>query len=101
MAFQNYLFHQPWDTVDTLCNVDQKWNLWKELFLDVLDKHAPIMSRRVRNKGSVPWITREIRSKMINRDHFKKQAISINSSTLWKRINPIGTVSILPCVKLK
>ena len=39
IAFQNYLFRQPWHTVDTLCNVDQKWNLWKELFLDVLDKH--------------------------------------------------------------
>ena len=54
------------------------------MFLDVLDKHAPIMSRRVRNKGSVPWITREIRSKMINRDHFKKQAISTNLSTDWE-----------------
>ena len=84
IAFQNDLFRQPWHTVDTLCNVDQKWNLWKELFLDVLDKHAPIMSRRVRNKGSVPWITREIRSKMINRDHFKKQAISTNLSTDWE-----------------
>ena len=64
IAFQNDLFYQPWDTVDALCNVDQKWNFWKELFLEVLDKHGPIISRRV-----------------INRDHFKKQAISTNLST--------------------
>ena len=48
------LLCQQWHTIDTLSNVDQKWNLWKELFLSVLDKHAPMMSRRMRNKGSVP-----------------------------------------------
>ena len=61
-AFQENLFRQPWYTIDTLSNVDDKWNLWKKLFLDMPDKHAPIMSRRVRNKGSVPWIAREIRN---------------------------------------
>ena len=52
--------------------------------MNVLDKHAPMMPRRVRNKGSVPWITREIRNKMVNRDHLKKQAISTNSIADWE-----------------
>ena len=70
---------QPWFAIDDLVHVGDKWNLWKNLFLDVLDKHEPIMSKRVRNKGSVPWLTREIRNKIILRDQFKKKAISTNS----------------------
>ena len=73
------------DTIDSLLNVDDKWNLWKKLFLDILDKRAPTMTKRVRNKDSVPWMTREIRSKMINRDDFKKQAILTKCNVDWER----------------
>ena len=43
------------------------------------------MTKRVTNKGCVPWMTREIRNKMINRDHFKKQAILTKSDVDWER----------------
>ena len=33
----------------------------------------------------VPWMTREIRNEMINRDHFKKQAILPKSNVDWER----------------
>ena len=42
------------------------------------------MSKRVRNKRSVPWLTGEIRNLMFNRDHYKKQAISSNSNADWE-----------------
>ena len=48
----------------------------KNYFLNILGKHAPIIFRRVTNRGitNVPyiWTTREIRKKMI------KEAISKN-----------------------
>ena len=33
------------------------WEIWKTLFLEVLNKHAPIQNKKARSKN-VPWITR-------------------------------------------
>ena len=41
--------------------------------MTVLDKHAPVRKRRVRNKTSVAWITRNIRNKMFERDRLKEE----------------------------
>ena len=72
IVFQEELFRQPWCTVDSLLNIGISV---EEIIFRHTDKHAPTMTKRVTNKGCVPWMTREIRNKMINRDHFKKQAI--------------------------
>ena len=48
-------------------NVDEKLIIFNEIFLNTLDKHAPIKTMKVRGK-SCPFITPEIKASMIKRD---------------------------------
>ena len=34
--------------------------MWKEMFLEVLDKHAPNQNKKIRSK-KLPWITSKIK----------------------------------------
>ncbi|CAB3979720.1 Hypothetical predicted protein [Paramuricea clavata] len=48
-------------------NVDEKLTIFNEIFLNTLDKHAPVKTIKVRGK-SCPFITPEIKASMIKRD---------------------------------
>ena len=52
--------------------------------MEVVDKHAPLQSKRVSNKHS-PRITYELTRKISKRNYVKKIAIQENSSTAWER----------------
>jgi hypothetical protein len=56
-------------------NIDEIWERWKSLFIQVLDKHAPLKAKRVRKKGSVPWINKDIKAKLFESDFLKRKAI--------------------------
>ena len=58
------------------------WRIWKELLMGVIDKHAPVRSRRISNKSS-PWVTNELKRLMYERDYLKKQAISSGDPSIW------------------
>ena len=55
------------------------WDVWKNLFMEVVDKHAPLQ-----NKHS-PWITYELTSKIYKRNYMKKNAIQENNFAAWER----------------
>ena len=57
---------------------NEMWDIWKSLFLEVVNKPAPISKRKVKSK-SLPWITAELKQKMRKRDFFKNQAVKQNS----------------------
>ena len=50
--------------------------------MGVIDKHAPIRSRRISNRNS-PWVTNEIRRLMFKQDYLKKQAITSGDPDIW------------------
>jgi hypothetical protein len=54
------------------------WALWKNLFLEVLDKHAPVRHIRKR-KSAAPWLTGEIKKMIFERDKFKRKAMATGS----------------------
>ena len=56
----------------------------KKLFMEVVDKHAPLQSKRVSNKHS-PWITHELIRKIHKRNYMKKIAIQENNTSAWVR----------------
>ena len=58
------------------------WQVWKDLFLQALDRHAPIQRKRLKS-NPIPWITPEIKKLMQARDWHKKRAIKHNSSVYW------------------
>ena len=81
--FINDLQDQRWDLCGGDFSVDKKWETWKTLFLRVLDKHAPIRIKNVRNKSNVPWLASSIKLQIRERDRIKLFAIKNNSAYNW------------------
>ena len=82
--FREELKNISWDTsLTNNRNPNDMWIKWKETFLTIANKHAPIKTRRVRNKDS-PWLTAQIRRLIIGRDRLKKQAIKTGNKDDWK-----------------
>ena len=68
--------------------------MWKSLILGILNRHAPLCHKRIRN-NPVPWINPQIKQLMKKGDYHKKQAIKHDSEihwTLYKKIrNKLNT----------
>ena len=74
-----------WTEIDKKENVDKMWECWKSLFVQVLDKHAPLKTKRVRKRGTVPWINKDVRTKLFERDFLKRKAIKTNEQSDWNK----------------
>ena len=65
------------------------WEFWKNVFLEVLDKHAPLQQKKIRSK-KVLWITSDIKKLMNTRDKFKRKAILMtNHENDWLNIKTV------------
>ena len=84
-SFHHDLYILPWSELDDKQNIDEMWECWKSLFVQVLDKHAPLKTKRVRKRGSVPWINKEVRTKLFERDFLKRKAIKTNEKSDWNK----------------
>lgn len=58
-----------------LTDADMALEVWYRLFLSVLNKHAPIKTRRVKSPTLPPWLTAEIIETMAQRDQVKKNKL--------------------------
>ena len=77
------LLKQPWEHIYFSAeNPNAMWEIWKKIFLDVLDKHAPLQHKKIRSKKA-PWITNDIKNLMNTRDKFKRKAILTNNKNEW------------------
>jgi hypothetical protein len=57
--FLHDLGTQSWEHVYFFAdNPSTIWEIWKDFFLQVLDKHAPLQSKKIKSKRS-PWIIRK------------------------------------------
>ncbi len=59
------------------------WEIWKIIFLSVLDKHAPIREKRVKNIPNIPWLTNAIKKQIREQDRLKSLAVKYNSENYW------------------
>ena len=80
--FVNELRHWEFNTYFFAEHPNSMWEMCKEMFLEVLDKHAPIQNKKIRSK-KLPWITSKIKKLIITRDNLKRKAISTNLETDW------------------
>ena len=67
---------------------NQMWLLWKNLFLNTLDMHAPISEIRIRG-NNLPYITAEMRKLIRTRDYLKKKANKTGSKYLHQAFQQI------------
>ena len=81
--FVEDLKQQPWENVYFFADTpNAKWEIWKILFLEVLDKHAPLQHKKIRAR-QVPWITSSIKELINTRDKLKRKAIITNLENDW------------------
>lgn len=82
MNFRSDICSQNWDSINTCNDPNDMWLAWKNIFLSVVDKHAPLRIKRVRAFKS-PWITPLLKQRMHERDVLKLKAIRSNDSIDW------------------
>jgi exonuclease III len=81
--FVEDLVQQQWENVYFFADTpNAKWEIWKMLFLEVLDKHAPLQHKRIRTRR-VPWITSSIKELINTREKLKRKAIITNLENDW------------------
>ena len=82
--FLDDVAQQPWNRVFSETNQEVMWDVWKNLFMEVVDKHAPLQNKQVSNKHS-PWITHELTCKIYKWNYMKKVAIQENNTRACER----------------
>ena len=80
--FRNDIASQNWDVLDNFQDPDDMWREWKIKFLNAVNTHTPLRTKRVRSKG-FPWITSELKKRMHERDIMKLKAIRLKNRQDW------------------
>ena len=63
--------------------VDKLWLNFKSAFLNVADRHPPLIQRRVRGIDNCPWMTGQIKKDIRQRDYFLKKARKSSRDEDW------------------
>ncbi|XP_033759601.1 uncharacterized protein LOC117341849 [Pecten maximus] len=72
----------PWSSIEVFDDVDDVWASFKDLFMSVIDKHAPFHEKRVK-AHSEKWINDDIINEMHNRDYLHDKARKTKSDSDW------------------
>ena len=73
-CFRSDICSQNWNDINNYDNPNEMWHVWKNIFDYVVDRHAPLRSKRVRSSKS-PWVTKRLKQLMHERDRLKLRAI--------------------------
>ena len=95
-AFIEDLNKVLWSLINSFADVEDSWDSFKQLFGEVADSHAPRIRVRVRGQ-KVPWLTREVKQLMDERDHFHNLALRTNNELHWssyKRLRNVVTLKL-------
>ena len=57
--FQHILNNINWMEITNMCDVDTAWDCFQSIFLEILDKIAPLKETRIKQR-SQPWINNDI-----------------------------------------
>ncbi|RUA05525.1 MAG: hypothetical protein DSY43_04445 [Gammaproteobacteria bacterium] len=82
--FLHDLRHQKWDSVCITNDPNEMWDAWKHLLMSVIDKHAPLRTKRISNIKS-PWLTSCVIRKIRRRDFLKQKHTKTNNPTVWEQ----------------
>ena len=90
----------PWSLINSFTDVEDSWNSFKQLFGEVPSSHAPRIRVRV-SEQKVPWLTREVKQLMNERDHFHNLALRTNNEFHWSSYKCLRNVVTLKLRKEK
>ena len=85
--FQHDLKGRPMEHIQLVSkDVDKVWLRWKAFFLNILDKHAPVASIKVKG-NSLPYVTSGLKSMIRTRDYLRAKTNKIGSTYLQQAFN--------------
>lgn len=58
--FISDLLQVPWEIIGSFDSLDEIVETWNTMFLEVINKHAPLKAHRVKRKRQPDWVTPEI-----------------------------------------
>ena len=79
--FRDDIQNQAWSELTDCETVDEAVEVWQKLLLNVVNKHMPMRTKRVRDRDS-PWMTSDIYKLMKKRDKLKKKACKLKDEKL-------------------
>ena len=83
-AFLTDLKAFPFNEISRFTNSPSEvWTLWKTLYLDILNKHAPVTKIKIKG-NNLPYITSKVRRMIRQRDYLRKKANETAQSTCGK-----------------
>ena len=77
-AFFADLTCTPFDNVHQHTDPNEALAEWYKLFIDVVNRHAPVRHKRVKHTKLPPWLNKNINQAMSDRDRQKKKKCSRN-----------------------
>ena len=89
----------PWQVMDSLDDIDAKWDYWKVLFLDVFNIHAPLKRARV-GKKTLPLITWEI-SPLMRAHNYHCTKAKRTKDTDWEKYKKLRNLVTMKMKKAK
>lgn len=81
--FLDNLAQQPCDKINLELNPEAMWDVWQNLIMEIVDKHAPLKRKWVSKKHS-PWITDDLMRKIHKWDYLKRKPTLENNVTIWQ-----------------
>ena len=79
-SFRHDIFQQNWNNTESCTDPNSTWAAWKQLFLECVNKHAPLCEKRTRAIKS-PWITPHLKKRKHDRDILKRLNAAVIQST--------------------
>ena len=81
-AFLTDLKAAPFNEISRFTNSpSEMWKIWKTLYLDILNKHAPVTKIKIKG-NNLPYITSKVRRMIRQRDYLHKKANETGSKYL-------------------
>ena len=72
----------PWDSAYAYDNIDDIWHHWATLFNQILDKHVPLVQKKIANRQK-PWIAAQIRKEIRKRNQPHKKFRKNLTNMIW------------------
>ena len=92
-CFLNDLCMVPWEIIENFDTIDDVVLAWTSLFTEVLDKHAPIKSHRIKRKYQPEWLTSEILDLIKERNRYKLNGNMDAYRTLRNKVSALIAIS--------
>lgn len=82
--FNEELASVDWEKFKDYNDINESWNSWRTVFLNIASSNAPLRTKRVRNNPA-PWMTADLRQSIINRDRLKVNANKSKDPNSWEQ----------------